>query len=58
VHRLNRGAHRQANAALHRILVVRMRFHQPTVAYIDRRSQEGPTKKEIMRCLKRHNTHR
>jgi transposase len=53
-HRLNRGGHRQANAALHRILVVRMRFHQPTIAYVDRRTQEGRTTKEILRCLKRH----
>lgn len=53
-HRLNRGGHRQANAALHRILVVRMRFHQPTIAYVDRRLQEGKTTKEILRCLKRH----
>jgi transposase len=53
-HRLNRGGHRQANAALHRILVVRMRFHQPTIAYVERRTQEGRTTKEILRCLKRH----
>jgi transposase len=52
-HRLNRGGHRQANAALHRILVVRMRFHEPTIAYVNRRTQEGKTKKEILRCLKR-----
>jgi transposase len=52
-HRLNRGGHRQANAALHRILVVRMRFHEPTIAYVKRRTQEGKTKKEILRCLKR-----
>jgi transposase len=52
-HRLNRGGHRQANAALHRILVVRMRFHEPTIAYVARRTTEGKTKKEIMRCLKR-----
>lgn len=52
-HRLNRGGHRQANAALHRILVVRMRFHEPTIAYVTRRTTEGKTKKEIMRCLKR-----
>jgi transposase len=52
-HRLNRGGHRQANAALHRILVVRMRFHEPTIAYVNRRTTEGKTKKEIMRCLKR-----
>lgn len=52
-HRLNRGGHRQANAALHRIAVVRMRFHEPTIAYVTRRTAEGKTKKEIMRCLKR-----
>ena len=52
-HRLNRGGHRQANAALHRILIVRMRFHGPTIAYVTRRAAEGKTKKEILRCLKR-----
>ncbi len=30
-HRLNRGGHRQANAALYRVVIVRMRFHQPTM---------------------------
>ena len=52
-HCLNRGGHRQANAALHRILIVRMRFHEPTTAYVARRTAEGKTKKEILRCLKR-----
>lgn len=52
-HRLNRGGHRQANAALHRIIVVRMRFHQPTINYVTRRTAEGKTKPEITRCLKR-----
>ena len=52
-HRLNRGGHRQANAALHRILIVRMRFHEPTISYVARRTAEGKTKKEILRCLKR-----
>jgi transposase len=52
-HRLNRGGHRQANAALHRILVVRMRFHEPTISYVARRTKEGKSKTEIMRCLKR-----
>lgn len=52
-YRLNRGGHRQANAALHRIIVVRMRFHEPTIAYVNRRTKEGKTKKEITRCLKR-----
>ncbi len=52
-HRLNRGGHRQANAALHRVVVVRMRAHQPTIAYVRRRTAEGKTKREIIRCLKR-----
>ncbi|WP_433272657.1 transposase [Actinosynnema sp. CS-041913] len=52
-HRLNRGGHRQANAALYRAVIVRMRFHQPTIAYVTRRTAEGKTTAEIIRCLKR-----
>lgn len=52
-HRLYRGGHRQANAALHRIALSRMRFHAPTIEYAARRTAEGKTKLEIMRCLKR-----
>src|ERR1700712_1517758 len=52
-HRLNRGGDRQANAALHRVVVVRMKRHEPTRAYVARRTTEGLTKKDIMRCLKR-----
>ena len=52
-HRLNRGGHRQANAALHRVLVVRMRAHRPTMTYVRRRTAEGKSKREIIRCLKR-----
>src|SRR5215211_808437 len=52
-HRLNRGGDRQANAALHRIVVVRLRWHQPTRDYVARRTAEGKTSKEIIRCLKR-----
>src|SRR5918993_1879262 len=52
-HRLNRGGHRQANAALHRVVVVRMRTHQPTLDYLRRRTAEGKSKREIIRCLKR-----
>jgi transposase len=52
-HRLDRGGHRQANAALHRVVVVRMRSHQPTLNYVRRRTAEGKTKREIIRCLKR-----
>ena len=52
-HRLSRGGHRQANAALYRCVIVRMRFHHPTVAYVARRTADGRTKREIIRCLKR-----
>ena len=53
-HRLNRGGDRQANAALWRIVVVRMGSHQPTKDYVARRTGEGLSKPEIMRCLKRY----
>lgn len=53
-HRLNRSGDRQANAALHRIIVVRLRWHQPTRDYLTRRLTEGKTKPEIIRCLKRY----
>lgn len=52
-HRLNRGGNRQANAALYRTVIVRMRWHEPTIAYVERRTAEGLSKKEIIRCLKR-----
>lgn len=52
-HRLFRGGHRQANAALYRIVTVRMRWHQPTIDYVARRTSEGLSKKDIIRCLKR-----
>ena len=53
-HRLNRGGNRQANAALYRVVIVRMRGHQPTLDYIRRRTAEGKSKSEIIRCLKRY----
>jgi transposase len=53
-HRLNRGGDRHANAALHQIAVVRLRWHPPTRAYMTRRLTEGKTKTEIIRCLKRY----
>lgn len=53
-HRLNRGGNRQANAALYRAVIVRMRWHQPTIAYVARRTAEGLSKREIIRCLKRY----
>jgi transposase len=51
--RLHRGGDRQANAALHMIAVCRMRYHQPTITYTERRLAEGLSKKDILRCLKR-----
>jgi len=53
-HRLNRGGDRQANAALHRIVVARLRHDQPTKDYLARRIREGKSKKEAIRCLKRY----
>ena len=53
-HRLNRGGHRQANAALHRIVVVRLRHDERTQAYMRRRTTEGMSKAEVIRCLKRY----
>ena len=53
-HRLFRGGHRQANAALYRIVLVRMQWHQPTIHYVIRRTQQGLSKKDIIRCLKRY----
>ena len=37
-HRLNRGGDRAANSALHRVVIVRMKSHQPTRAYVTRRT--------------------
>ena len=52
-HRLHRGGDRQANRTLHLIVINRLRWHEPTKAYVQRRTLEGKTKKEIIRCLKR-----
>ena len=53
-HRLNRGGDRQANCALYRVVLSRLRWDQRTRAYADRRTKEGMSKKEIIRCLKRY----
>jgi transposase len=52
--RLDRGGNRQLNAALHRIAVTQLRCHQPAKDYVARRLAEGKTKREALRCLKRH----
>jgi transposase len=53
-HRLNYGGDRDANCALHMIAVCRLRHCQRTRAYAERRTAEGKTKTEIIRCLKRY----
>ena len=53
-HRLNRSGNRQANHALWRIVMVRMTCDEETKNYAARRLAEGKTKREIVRCLKRH----
>jgi transposase len=53
-HRLNRGGDRQANAALYRIVVARLRHDQQTKDYLARRLREGKSKMEAIRCLKRY----
>jgi transposase len=53
-HRLNRGGNREANSALWRIVITRLKSHPATLAYAGRRSKEGLSKREIIRCLKRY----
>ena len=52
-HRLNRGGDRQANAALHRVVLVRMSYDERTRDYVARKREQGKSTKEIIRCLKR-----
>ena len=53
-HRLNRGGDRQANSALWKIVLTRMVCDPRTRHYIERRTKDGRTKKEAIRCLKRY----
>jgi transposase len=53
-HRLNRGGDRQANAALHRIVLCRLRWDPRTREFAQRRTAHGRSKKEIIRILKRY----
>ena len=53
-HRLNRGGDRQANNALWRVALCRMKTHPPTRAYVTRRTAEGLSRPETIRCLKRY----
>jgi transposase len=53
-YRLDRGGDRQLNRALHTIIISRRHTHQPTNDYIARRTSEGKTTREAIRCLKRY----
>jgi transposase len=53
-HRLNRGGNREANRALYMICLARMRRDRRTQEYVARRTTEGKSKREIIRCLKRY----
>jgi transposase len=53
-YRLNRGGDRQANAALYRIVVARLRHDHRSQGYVARRMREGKSKREAIRCLKRY----
>lgn len=53
-HRLSRGGDRQLNRALHTIARTRMRYDPQTIAYVERRTQQGLSKARIRRCIKRY----
>ena len=53
-HRLNRGGNRDANRALHVLVLGRMSWDERTREYVARRTAEGKSKREILRCLKRY----
>jgi transposase len=53
-HRLNRGGDRQTNRALYTVVITRMGHDPHTRAYVRRRTTEGLSTKEIIRCLKRY----
>jgi transposase len=53
-HRLDPGGDRQLNRALHTIIISRRKHHPATIAYITRRTSEGKSVREAIRCLKRY----
>ena len=56
-HRINHGGHRQLNAAIYRTVIVRRRFHEPTIAYVTRRTAEGKSTRDIIRYVIREVYH-
>jgi transposase len=57
-HRLDPGGNRQLNCALHRLAISKSRHDPQTAAYLARKHAEGKTRREALRCLKRHLTRR
>ena len=55
-HRLNRSGDRYANNALWRIVMSRTAHDDRTRDYVEYRTTEGLSKREIVRCLKRYVT--
>jgi transposase len=53
-HRLDRGGNRQLNCALHRLAVTKGRLDPDTASYLARKQAEGKSRREALRCLKRH----
>jgi transposase len=52
--RLHRGGDRAANSAIHLVAIGRLRYHQPAIDYLHRRTQQGLSKKDTIRAMKRH----
>lgn len=52
--RLHRGGDRAANSAIHLVAIGRLRYHQPAIDYLQRRTREGLSKKDAIRAMKRH----
>ena len=57
-HRLDRGGNRQINCALYRLALSKSLHDPDTAAYLARKQAQGKTRREAMRCLKRHLTRR
>lgn len=53
-HRLNRSGNRQLNLAFHRIAVTQGRIHEPAKLFLKKKEAEGKSRREALRCLKRH----
>ena len=53
-HRLDRGGNRQLNCALHRLATNKGKWDRETAAYLARKQAEGKSRREALRCLKRH----